>query len=181
MKEEEGGTNWESSFVTNAVLRDNVEGWNGVGDGKEVREGGEKCIPMADSCWCMAETHTILLSNFPPIKNKYIFKKLVQSLGEFQYIKPWCLVEHALCIRPGAKYFWKIFIYVAALGLNSCMWDLVPWPGIEPRSPAMEHRVLDTGTKYFWYEVDILYFVPTGKPLRAKRSLWIITTELPWE
>ena len=36
--------------MTNAVLRDNVEGWNGVGDGKEVREGGEKCIPMADSC-----------------------------------------------------------------------------------------------------------------------------------
>ena len=27
---------------------------------------------MADSCWCMAETNTILYSNYPPIKN---FKK----------------------------------------------------------------------------------------------------------
>ena len=28
------------------------------------------CIPMADSCSCMAETITILQSNYPPIKNK---------------------------------------------------------------------------------------------------------------
>ena len=37
-----------------------VEGWNGVGDGREVQEGGDICIPMADPCWCMAETNTIL-------------------------------------------------------------------------------------------------------------------------
>ena len=59
VREEEGETNWESSFVTIPVLCDNVEGWNGVGGGKEVWEGGEKCIPMADSCWRMAETNTI--------------------------------------------------------------------------------------------------------------------------
>ena len=28
----------------------NLEGWNGVGDGREVQKGGGKCIPMADSC-----------------------------------------------------------------------------------------------------------------------------------
>ena len=28
-------------------------------------------IAMADSCWCMAETDTILQSNYPPIKNKF--------------------------------------------------------------------------------------------------------------
>ena len=28
--------------------------------GREVLEGGDICIPMADSCWCMAETNTIL-------------------------------------------------------------------------------------------------------------------------
>ena len=27
---------------------------------KEVQEGGDICIPMADSCGCMAETNTIL-------------------------------------------------------------------------------------------------------------------------
>ena len=28
----------------------NLEGWDGEGDGREVQEGGDICIPMADSC-----------------------------------------------------------------------------------------------------------------------------------
>ena len=28
----------------------NLEGWNGTGDGREILEGGDMCIPMADSC-----------------------------------------------------------------------------------------------------------------------------------
>ena len=32
------------------VLCDNPEGWDGVESGKEVQEGGDVCIPMADSC-----------------------------------------------------------------------------------------------------------------------------------
>ena len=28
--------------------------------GKEIQEGGDLCIPMADACWCMADTSTIL-------------------------------------------------------------------------------------------------------------------------
>ena len=31
-------------------LRINLEGWDGEGDGKEVQEGGDICIPMANSC-----------------------------------------------------------------------------------------------------------------------------------
>ena len=27
-----------------------LEGWCGEGDGKEAEEGGDVCIPMADSC-----------------------------------------------------------------------------------------------------------------------------------
>ena len=30
-----------------------------------------------------------------------------------------------------------LFIYLTALSLSCSMWDLVPWPGIEPRSPAL--------------------------------------------
>ena len=44
------------------MLCDNLEGWDGVGDGREVQEGGDIYIPMADSCCCMAETNTTLLS-----------------------------------------------------------------------------------------------------------------------
>ena len=32
------------------MLCDNPEGWDGVGGGKEVQEGRNICIPMADSC-----------------------------------------------------------------------------------------------------------------------------------
>ena len=28
----------------------NLEGWDGDGDGREFQEGGDICIPMADSC-----------------------------------------------------------------------------------------------------------------------------------
>ena len=27
----------------------NLEGWDGEGDGKEVQNGGDRCIPMTDS------------------------------------------------------------------------------------------------------------------------------------
>ena len=32
------------------MLCDNPGGWDGVGDGREVQEGGDVRIPMADSC-----------------------------------------------------------------------------------------------------------------------------------
>ena len=31
-------------------LCDNLDGWDGVGDGREVQEGGDIGIPAADSC-----------------------------------------------------------------------------------------------------------------------------------
>ena len=42
------------------MLCDNLEGWDGVGGNREVREGGDICILMADSCWCMAEANALL-------------------------------------------------------------------------------------------------------------------------
>ena len=34
---------------------------------KSTEKGVDICIPMADSCWYMAETNTILWNNYPPI------------------------------------------------------------------------------------------------------------------
>ena len=45
---------------SNPVLCDYLEGWDRVGGGKEVQEGGHVFITMADSCCYMAETNTIL-------------------------------------------------------------------------------------------------------------------------
>ena len=41
-------------------LCNNLEGWDVEGEGKDVQEGGDIGRPMADSCWCLAETNTIL-------------------------------------------------------------------------------------------------------------------------
>ena len=34
----------------NPGLGNNPEEWEGAGGGREVHEGGDACIPMADSC-----------------------------------------------------------------------------------------------------------------------------------
>ena len=39
-----------------------------------------------------------------------------------------------------------LFIYLAAPGLNCTMGDLVPWPGIEPRPPALGVQSLNHWT-----------------------------------
>ena len=45
---------------TQTGLRYNLEGWNGEGDEREVREGGDLGVPMADSCSCLTENYKIL-------------------------------------------------------------------------------------------------------------------------
>ena len=44
--------------IPKSVFCNNLEGWVGEGGGKEAQEEGDVCIPMADSCCCMAETIT---------------------------------------------------------------------------------------------------------------------------
>ena len=62
-----------------------------------------------------------------------------------------------------------LFIYLFCLfGCpSSCsLWDLVPWPGIEPRPPVWNHRVLATGPlgksqalffNPFWQSLSIFF------------------------
>ena len=53
---------WESAVwlreQTGALWQ--AEGWGREGDGREVQEGGDMGVPMADSYWCMTENHKIL-------------------------------------------------------------------------------------------------------------------------
>ena len=42
------------------MLCDIPEKWVGVGGGREIQEGGDICIPMADSCQCMAKPTIIM-------------------------------------------------------------------------------------------------------------------------
>ena len=55
-------TQWEFAVwhrELNPVFYDNLEG-QGVEGGREFQEGGDICIPVADSCRWLAETSTIL-------------------------------------------------------------------------------------------------------------------------
>ena len=79
--EGEGGTIWENSVETRIlpyvkqmtsaslmheagqsklVLWDNPEGWGRERSGSRVQDGGDTCISVADLCWYMAKTTTIL-------------------------------------------------------------------------------------------------------------------------
>ena len=78
--EEDGGTNGESSMETYTLpylkyitsgnlLYDsgnspwgsvNLEGWERAGGGREVRQGGDVCTPLADSRCCVAEMKPML-------------------------------------------------------------------------------------------------------------------------
>ena len=42
------------------VLCDNLEGWFGMGSGREIQEGGDICMIMADAHYCVVETNTTL-------------------------------------------------------------------------------------------------------------------------
>ena len=42
-----------------------LEGWDGVGDGRGVQEGGDIRTPVAGSCWYVAEANTMLYSKCP--------------------------------------------------------------------------------------------------------------------
>jgi len=46
----DSGNLLHSTGSSNLVFCDNLEGWDGVGGGREVQKGGNTCIPMADSC-----------------------------------------------------------------------------------------------------------------------------------
>ena len=53
-------------------LGNNLEGWDGEGRGRDAQVGGDMGTPMADACWCLVDTNTVLWSNYPSIKNKEI-------------------------------------------------------------------------------------------------------------
>ena len=49
-----------SCYLTklHVVCCDNIQAGDGVGAGKEIHEGGDICILMADSSCCKGETNT---------------------------------------------------------------------------------------------------------------------------
>ena len=68
-------------------------------------------------------------------------------------------LQHLLWIQKYIYLFiWLHQVLVAACGIISCsMWDLVPWPGIEPRPPALGTWSLSHWTTR---EVPVVFLMP---------------------
>ena len=62
------------------MICDDLEAWDGRGNGSETQEKGDVRILMAGSCCCAAETSTEVQSNYPPVKNKIKMTLLPLSL-----------------------------------------------------------------------------------------------------
>ena len=62
----------------------------GLGSGRELQEGEDICIPMADSCGCMAETNTHIVKQLSFNRNKYILlkKKNPACNARYTVLKP---------------------------------------------------------------------------------------------
>ena len=50
------------------MLRENLEGWDGVRGGREFQEAGDICVLVAESHGSMTETSTAMESDYTPIK-----------------------------------------------------------------------------------------------------------------
>ena len=91
------------------------------------------------------------------------------------------------------KIFFNICIYLAVLSLSCSMWDLVPWPGMEPGPLALGMQDLGHWTtreapvETFKGESSVLLFVcvssphpsPTraskvSSPVKSRFALWIL-------
>ena len=59
---------------------------------------------------------------------------------------PQCVCPAVGSLGHIAVLFPVLFIYLAALGLSCSMWDLAPWPGIEPGPPALGAQSLSHWT-----------------------------------
>ena len=57
------------------MLFNDLEGWDGLGCGREIQEGGNIRILMTDSFCYVAETNMTLLSNYPHFKKLTVLLK----------------------------------------------------------------------------------------------------------
>ena len=85
--------------------------------GKEAQEGRDIGIPMADSCWYLEETSTIVQSNSPSIKmNKLYYKTKKKTIWL------WILGEINLPLKLGnwmSSYFYMQNFFFAIVWKKS--------------------------------------------------------------
>ena len=99
------------------VLYDKLEGWAGLRSGREVQQGGDICLLMADSCWCTGET--ILQGITLQLKINALKKETKKNEGHLLCAR--CctsyFISYQQMLRESSTYGW--------LPVNICCWLLV--------------------------------------------------------
>ena len=117
-------------------------------------------------------------------------------LGQYLEVGLLCYKE-SICLT----LFIYTFIYLAARGLtcssrglfNCGIWDLVPWPGIKPRPPALRawttwttrevpvfsfrRKVIELFPKQFWIFLCLLSGFPGGSVVKNLPAKWEVRVQ----
>ena len=79
------------SGSSNRVLCDNLEGWEGVGDGRGAQEGGNMCVPVDDSCWYIELVCFFKLFCIEAESSLYIpYGLILYKIGDLEVFLPFC-------------------------------------------------------------------------------------------
>ena len=120
------------------------EGWDGVGGGREVHEWRNLCVPMADSCWCMAETNTIFKKNYPPIKNKTELKKKKKPDSATENFQSVCVFNNLEILIGNRLLSFLLINKIWCLDLKIWMNYIMPNWVFNPFEMIVEHVSQDT-------------------------------------
>ena len=82
--------------------------WKWEGGGRDVQVGGVMGKPMADSCWCLVESKTILWSTYHSIENR---EKENTLLWKWKHRKVW-FISYNFC---WGKYFYDYICVIQPL------------------------------------------------------------------
>ena len=122
------------------MICDNLDGWGGHG-GREVHEGVDTCLDVADSLCCTAKTNTTLYSNC-----KCVFSPLAsiwQTVCILQKDSQWLpqLLATGACIAGE----WTVLLCLQVQELAVCIWEEQETGRAGGGSKAPEHTDVLSG------------------------------------
>ena len=90
--------------------------------------------------WCLPHCCFLFITLLGPWEGQSKYQLVLLLL---LLVSVTCFPQCLLLLNPCMR---SLYFLLATPGLSCGIWDLVPWPRIKPRSPALGCRVLTTRT-----------------------------------